>query len=72
MLPKGLLTFLKDGGHAAISARMLTHSASPVLARMDTTLYRADWDHAENGSPHILNVQAAAHSVSPLSLATVA
>jgi hypothetical protein len=42
-----------------------------MLQRLETTLYRAEWAHYENGSPHILHVQAVAHSFSPLALAPV-
>jgi hypothetical protein len=67
-----LLAFIRSRRHVSIQSRTLTQLSSPILQRIGATLYRADWCHTEDGSPHILNIQAAAHSFSPLSLAPIA
>lgn len=66
-----LLAFVRSGSHTAVPPRTLMDLSSPILRHMGATLYRADWRHSENESPHILNIQAAAHSFSPLSLAPI-
>lgn len=66
-----LLAFLRSGSHAVLPTRTLVPVSTRMLQRMGTTLYCAEWAHYENGSPHILHVQAAAHSFSPLALAPV-
>lgn len=66
-----LVAFLRSRSHAVLAARTLIPISTPMLQRMGTTLYCAEWAHYEKGNPHILHIQAAAHSFSPLTLALV-
>ncbi len=67
-----LLDFIRSRSHAEIPPRTMVALTSGSLQRMQTHLYRADWPHgATGGSPHVLHIQAAAHSFSPLSLAAI-
>ena len=67
-----LVAFLRSGSHAAVPERTLTSLCEPMLRRMGTSLFRADWAHYEDGSPYILGIQSATHAFSPLALAPVA
>ncbi|GAC1411343.1 MAG: hypothetical protein NVSMB64_21040 [Candidatus Velthaea sp.] len=71
---RAILDLIRDGVITSLSERKMHRMESPtILAALGTWIYRVSWPHGSaGGSPHIVHIQASAHSFDPCSIDGVA